>query len=52
MRWVFLLLPWIELFTLIQLGGEIGGFMTLLYVFATLMLGLTVIRLQGKRSRW
>ena len=48
MRWFFLLLPWFELFTLIQLGGEIGGFVTLLYVFATFMLGLTVIRLQGK----
>jgi UPF0716 protein FxsA len=47
MRWFFLLLPWIELFTLIQLGSRIGAFQTLLYVFATLLLGLTIMRAQG-----
>jgi UPF0716 protein FxsA len=47
MRWIILLLPWIELFTLIQLGGEIGALATLVYVFVTLMLGLTILRLQG-----
>lgn len=47
MRWFFILLPWVELFTLIQLGGEIGGLATLFYVFLTFVLGLTVIRLQG-----
>ena len=47
MRWIFLLLPWIELFTLIQLGSEIGALATLVYVFATLMLGLTIVRFQG-----
>jgi UPF0716 protein FxsA len=41
------LLPWVELFTLIQLGGEIGALMTVAYVFATLMLGLTILRFQG-----
>lgn len=47
MRWFFLLLPWIELFTLIRLGASIGAFATLLYVFATLVLGLSLMRLQG-----
>jgi UPF0716 protein FxsA len=47
MRWFFLLLPWLELFSLIQLGGRIGAFQTLLYVFVTLLLGLTILRAQG-----
>ena len=47
MPWILFLLPWLELWTLIELGGAIGGFTTVLYVFATLMLGLTMIRRQG-----
>lgn len=47
MRWIFLLLPWLELLSLIQLGGQIGGFATLLYVFVTLMLGMALLRRQG-----
>lgn len=47
MRWIFLLLPWIELFSLIRLGSEIGALAAVAYVFATLMLGLTILRLQG-----
>lgn len=48
MRWFFLLLPWIELFTLIKLGGRIGAFSTLVYVFLTFLLGLTILKLQGQ----
>jgi UPF0716 protein FxsA len=47
MRWIFLLLPWVELYGLIQLGGRIGGLATLAYVFLTLVLGLSLVRLQG-----
>jgi UPF0716 protein FxsA len=47
MRWIILLLPWIELFTLIRLGMQIGALATLLYVFATLVLGVSIMRLQG-----
>jgi UPF0716 protein FxsA len=47
MRWFFLLLPWVELFSLIQLGSRIGAFSALLYVFFTLLLGLTLLRAQG-----
>ncbi|MEE4278085.1 MAG: FxsA family protein [Halieaceae bacterium] len=47
MRWIFLLLPWVELYSLIKLGGQIGGFPAVLYVFLTLVLGLSIVRLQG-----
>ena len=47
MRWIFILLPWLELFSLIQLGSEIGALNALLYVFVTLMLGMALIRRQG-----
>jgi UPF0716 protein FxsA len=47
MQWIIFLFPWLELWTLIELGGEIGGFTALLYVFATLMLGLSMIRGRG-----
>ncbi len=47
MPWIFLLLPWIELWTLIELGSEIGGLSAVLYVFATLVLGLSLLRRQG-----
>jgi len=47
MRWFFLLLPWLELFSLIKLGQEIGAINTLFYVLATMMLGITLLRRQG-----
>ena len=47
MQWILFLFPWLELWTLIELGGEIGGFTAILYVFATLMLGLSMIRGRG-----
>jgi UPF0716 protein FxsA len=50
MRWIFLLLPWIELFTLIQLGSQIGALATLLYVFVTLVLGCPSCACRAWRS--
>ena len=47
MRFVFLLLPWLELFTLIQLGIETSALTALLYVLATVALGVAVLRRQG-----
>ncbi|WOJ93446.1 FxsA family protein [Congregibacter variabilis] len=47
MRWFFILLPWMELFTLIQLGSRIGAVETMLYVLATFFLGLAILRAQG-----
>lgn len=48
MRFVFLLLPWLELFTLIQLGIETSALTALAWVFATLFLGLSLLRQQGR----
>ena len=47
MRWLILLLPWVELYTLIQLGSHIGALAALAYVFVTLVLGVAILRLQG-----
>ena len=48
MRLFVLLLPWLELFTLIQLGVMTSALTALMYVFATFLLGLAVIRRQGQ----
>ncbi len=47
MRLLFMLLPWLELFTLIQLGIKTTALTALLYVLATLIIGIAVIRRQG-----
>ena len=47
MRVFFLLLPWLELFTLIQLGVETSALTAIFYVLATFALGLAVLRRQG-----
>ena len=47
MRIVFLLLPWLELFTLIQLGIETSALTALGYVFLTFVAGVFVLRMQG-----
>jgi len=49
MRLFFLLLPWLELFTLIQLGIETSALTAIFYVFATIALGLVVLRRQGRQ---
>jgi UPF0716 protein FxsA len=47
MRLIIGLLPWIELFTLIQLGIETSALTALFYVLATFVLGVAVLRRQG-----
>lgn len=47
MRMFFLLLPWLELFTLIQLGVETSALTALGYVLLTFLAGLFVLRIQG-----
>jgi len=47
MRLLILLLPWFELFTLIQLGVETSALTALGYVLCTLLLGLWLLRRQG-----
>jgi len=48
MRFLVLLFPWLELFTLIQLGIETSALTAILYVLATLILGVFVLRRQGE----
>ena len=48
MRLFFMLLPWLELFTLIQLGIETSALTALAYVMATLFLGVLVLQRQGQ----
>lgn len=47
MRWLLLFLPWIELFTLIWLGEQIGALTAVAYVFVTGFIGLAIMHLQG-----
>lgn len=47
MRFFVLLLPWLELFTLIQLGIKTSALTAVVYVFVTLILGVFVLRRQG-----
>jgi UPF0716 protein FxsA len=48
MQLFILLLPWLELFTLIQLGVKTSAMTALLYVLVTFILGLAVLRRQGE----
>lgn len=48
MRVVILLLPWLELFTLIELGIKTSALTAIAYVFVTLFIGLAILRRQGR----
>jgi UPF0716 protein FxsA len=48
MRLFIMLLPWLELFTLIQLGVKTSALTALAYVFATFFLGMAVLQRQGQ----
>ena len=48
MRFVLMLLPWLELFTLIELGIETSALTAIAYVFFTLFLGVAILRRQGR----
>ena len=47
MNWFFFLFPWLELFTLIQLGVETSALTALAWVLATMAIGIVMIRRQG-----
>ncbi len=47
-KYAILLLPWLELFTLIELGIETSALTAIAYVFVTLFIGLAVLRRQGR----
>jgi UPF0716 protein FxsA len=48
MRVVLLLLPWLELLTLIELGVKTSALTALAYVLLTLIVGLAILRRQGR----
>jgi UPF0716 protein FxsA len=48
MRIAFMLLPWLELFTLIELGINTSALTALGYVFATALLGMVILQRQGR----
>jgi UPF0716 protein FxsA len=48
MRFVIMLLPWLELFTLIELGIETSALTAIAYVFVTLFIGLAILQRQGR----
>ena len=48
MRFLIMLLPWLELFTLIQQGVETSALTALAYVLVTFALGVAVLRRQGQ----
>ncbi len=48
MRFLLILLPWLELFTLIQLGIETSALTALAWVLLTLFLGLALLQRQGR----
>jgi UPF0716 protein FxsA len=43
-----MLLPWLELFTLIELGIETSALTAIAYVFATLFIGIAILQRQGR----
>ncbi len=48
MPWIFLLLPWLELWTLIELGAATSALTALAWVAVSLVLGVGLIRRQGE----
>jgi len=48
MRVLLLLLPWLELYTLIQLGISTSALIALVWVFVSLCLGLSLIQWRGR----
>ena len=48
MRFFIMLLPWLELFTLIQLGIETSALTALGWVLGSLMLGVLILQRQGQ----
>lgn len=48
MRFFIALLPWLELFTLIELGIKTSALTALAYVLFTLVLGVAILQKQGR----
>ncbi len=48
MRYFIIFLPWLELFTLIQLGVKTSALTAVAYVVVTLLLGMAILQRQGR----
>ncbi len=48
MRFAVMILPWLELFTLIELGVKTSALTALGYVFVTLLFGIAILQRQGR----
>lgn len=48
MRLALLLLPWVELFTLVELGAQTSALTAIAYVAATVTVGLLMLQRQGR----
>ena len=46
----FILWGWAEMSAFIYIGGEIGGLFTLLGIFVTAIIGLSLLKSQGRRG--
>jgi UPF0716 protein FxsA len=49
---LFVVLPLTELWLLIKIGGALGGWLTVLWVIATGVLGVSVLKRQGLEMLW
>jgi len=50
MKWLLFLYPWLELWSLIELGGQTAPLVSLAWVLAMVMLGGAMIRWAGRNS--
>jgi UPF0716 protein FxsA len=48
MRIALMLLPWVELFTLIELGIQTSALTAVAYVFVTALIGMAMLQRQGR----
>lgn len=48
MRFAIMLLPWLELFTLIELGIKTSVLTVFVYIVATILLGSAILQRQGR----
>ena len=47
---LFVVMPLVEIYVLIKVGNVIGGFETILVVVATAILGVALLRIQGRQA--
>ena len=50
MKWLFFLCPWLELWSLIELGAQTSATSTMLWVLCAGVLGIGLFRLAGRQT--